>query len=552
MKTSTFFARHQFLTVVAILLVIICNAQSVDNNTVSHPKIEKMLNERLTYLKGLYPESFARINKQEMEFFCEEEMKILLSNIESEDELKYIGVKLDEPPSGNNESGTIESDGFINPIQKEKHGSSIDNSRVSLSDSLALVDLFISTNGVAWTNRSNWLTGNVSTWYGVTVLNNRVNTINLTNNHLVGYIPNSIGDLTMLTKLWMNSNQISGIIPSSIGNLTQLLFLYLDNNLLESQIPLEICTNLTNLNRFSMHSNYFGQDDCSVIQCLIERGGWTYFLYNFPQKNGFVFMNDCIQTYGVTTQANPISGGITSGDGTFEVGEAVTVVAEPNLGWYFTNWTEAGVVVSTQESFTFTITTNRHLIANFITGLQRDSLVLVDLYNSTNGTNWINKANWLTGRLNTWHGITISSNRVIMIQLGSNNLSGSIPENIGNLYGLQALYLYSNQLSGSIPSSIGSLINLQILSLRNNQLTGEIPEEIGNLTLLQSVYLFNNQLIGGIPDEIGNLSNLVNLHLYFNQLTGSIPVSFSNLTNLQSLWLNNNQLESSIDRKSVV
>jgi hypothetical protein len=47
---------------------------------------------------------------------------------------------------------------------------------------------------------------------------------------------------------------------------------------------------------------------------------------------------------------------------------------------------------------------------------------------------------------------------------------------------LKGLYLHDNQLSGSIPSELGNLINLMVLWLHNNQLCGEIPVELKNLS----------------------------------------------------------------------
>ena len=82
------------------------------------------------------------------------------------------------------------------------------------------------------------------------------------------------------------------------------------------------------------------------------------------------------------------------------------------------------------------------------------------------------------------------------------------------------LDLYNQELTGSIPSEIGCLTNLTYLGLSENQLTGEIPSEIGNLTNLERLWLYNNQLTGEIPSEIGNLTNLTNLWLHNNQLTG--------------------------------
>ena len=50
------------------------------------------------------------------------------------------------------------------------------------------------------------------------------------------------------------------------------------------------------------------------------------------------------------------------------------------------------------------------------------------------------------------------------------NLSGPLPENIGDLEYLEALWLSGNQLTGEIPESIGSLLNLEILYLSDNNL----------------------------------------------------------------------------------
>ena len=49
--------------------------------------------------------------------------------------------------------------------------------------------------------------------------------------------------------------------------------------------------------------------------------------------------------------------------------------------------------------------------------------------------------------------------------------------------------------------------------LYSNQLTGEIPTELGNLTKLTALILYDNQLTGEIPSELGSLSNLTRLSL---------------------------------------
>jgi hypothetical protein len=44
-------------------------------------------------------------------------------------------------------------------------------------------------------------------------------------------------------------------------------------------------------------------------------------------------------------------------------------------------------------------------------------LALVALFNATDGDNWTDNTNWLTGNVNTWYGITTFDNRVIQIWL---------------------------------------------------------------------------------------------------------------------------------------
>ncbi|MFH0894207.1 MAG: Ig-like domain-containing protein, partial [Bacteroidota bacterium] len=69
--------------------------------------------------------------------------------------------------------------------------------------------------------------------------------------------------------------------------------------------------------------------------------------------------------YTVTLSSNPPTGGTTTGGGSFISGASVTVAATPNARYTFTNWTEGVNVVSTDPNYTFTITGNRILVANF-------------------------------------------------------------------------------------------------------------------------------------------------------------------------------------------
>jgi hypothetical protein len=80
--------------------------------------------------------------------------------------------------------------------------------------------------------------------------------------------------------------------------------------------------------------------------------------------------------------------------------------------------------------------------------------------------------------------------------------------------------------------------------LGSNNLDGTLPAELGtgNLSDLEFLYVDRNKLTGSIPAELGNLTNLFDLWLHSNQLTGAIPVELANLTNLGSISLRWNGL----------
>ena len=79
-------------------------------------------------------------------------------------------------------------------------------------DSLALISLYKSTNGDGWSNNDNWLSSSpIDSWHGVTIANNRVVSLELSDNNLTGTIPSSINALSALQFLNVSDNSISSI-----------------------------------------------------------------------------------------------------------------------------------------------------------------------------------------------------------------------------------------------------------------------------------------------------------------------------------------------------
>ena len=128
--------------------------------------------------------------------------------------------------------------------------------------------------------------------------------------------------------------------------------------------------------------------------------------------------------------------------------------------------------------------------------------VFATLYFSTNGDDWIfnrdSEIAWLqdTDICQTWKfrdGFTSSTPRcqddgitVETIILASNNLTGTIPTELGLLTRLMRLQFPRNRgIGGTIPSELGSLTSLFFLELSANILTSTIPTELGLLTNLR-------------------------------------------------------------------
>src|SRR6476660_7987140 len=110
--------------------------------------------------------------------------------------------------------------------------------QVNVQDSLALVDLYNSTDGPHWTNNNNWLTTKpLYIWYGIGIYNNRVNSLDLSNNNLSGTLPASLNNLTNIYAYRLENNHLIGSIPDLSSNTFSLQQLYLNDNNLSGGIP---------------------------------------------------------------------------------------------------------------------------------------------------------------------------------------------------------------------------------------------------------------------------------------------------------------------------
>ncbi|KAF2578795.1 hypothetical protein F2Q68_00000843 [Brassica cretica] len=290
----------------------------------------------------------------------------------------------------------------------------------------------------------------------------------LFSNHLGQGLPSELGSLSKLVTLELGQNHLKGKLPVSLGNLTSLRKISLTDNNLEGEIP-DTIARLTQMVFFVLHNNHFS-------------GVFPPAIYNLSS----------LQSLGM--YGNDFSGNL-----------------RPDFGNLLPNLREFSIG---SNSFTGAIPLT---LANIST-LQ----YLVMEFNS------------LTGRIPSYFA---KLQYLQTLSLSDNSLGGfSVGDlefliTLTNCTGLQILDVSFNKLGGDLPVSIANLsMNLTMLSLRDNFISGSIPNGIGNLIGLQALVLSGNLLTGPIPASLGKLSGLMGLSVHTNRMSGEIPYSLGNIT----------------------
>ncbi|MGD1892284.1 MAG: fibronectin type III domain-containing protein [Cyclobacteriaceae bacterium] len=163
-----------------------------------------------------------------------------------------------------------------------------------------------------------------------------------------------------------------------------------------------------------------------------------------------------------------------------------------------------------------------------------DSLALVDLYNATDGPNWADNTNWLSGDITTWQGVTVANNRVARQDLGNNQLSGAFPVTMDSLTGLDYANFRDNALSGTVGSWISNFSEAtDSLLISNNQLS-EIAASIAHTAGI--IDLANNQFT--FEDLLPVVDSLPQLSYAPQAVIGSVTNTFRDAGESYTLVLN--------------
>ncbi|XP_059311407.1 receptor-like protein 9DC3 [Lycium ferocissimum] len=188
-------------------------------------------------------------------------------------------------------------------------------------------------------------------------------------------------------------------------------------------------------------------------------------------------------------------------------------------------------------------------IPSNVSGLQNlQSLVLSSNHLSGTIPSWIfslPSLSWLYLSDNNFSGKIqeFKSQTLIVVTLEQNQLEGPIPKSLLNQQSLGFLHLSQNNFSGQISSTICNLKTLIVLDLGSNNLNGTIPQFLGEINEHVRVFdLSNNSLSGTINTtfSVGNQLSVIKLH--GNKLEGKVPRSLINCKYLELLDLGDNEL----------
>jgi len=362
--------------------------------------------------------------------------------------------------------------------------------QVNTQDSLALVDLYNSTNGPHWWHKW-YLNGPVASWYGVTITSNRVTGLYLYDNQLSGTIPSSMGNLTELESLDLEFNNLSGDM-STFYNLSKL-----------SDLDLNGCGLTGNISFLSKLPNpqgiYLGCNHLTGKIHILNCANLTVLNLSHNQLSGSIpiFRKDTASLYGdygvsIILDHNNLSGNINKFDSIAHL--SYLVLNDNQL---------TGRIPASLNKF-----------------IELNTLDLS--YNQLSGT---------IPSLDSLRNLDV-------LALSNNQLSGRIPASFNNYNTqLEVLRVSNNNLGGTIPSL--SNLNLSYIDLSYNQFIGKLPS-FENFHPSYA-YFENNQFSGKIPDSYGNFDGS-EIDLSNNNLSGAVPSFLNSRYLLDKLNLQNNQL----------
>ncbi len=437
--------------------------------------------------------------------------------------------------------------------------------QISTNERLALIDLYVNTNGSNWTDNSNWDTNtssssDVSTWFGVTTQviggTEYVTGLNLANNNLSGTPPTTFSSFTHLRNIQLQDNMLTGILPLEGAPYGNYDTVFVNNNLID-RIDFNGDASYSSKMRFHNNPNLLAiiihnsietfknislsnidiqtqllssfhtdsllpQDDIGAMEDLIDISNINIYRYLYTHLNtnqtGFKiqpFPNNQRIT-GINLPSSGLQGDI------------------PQSVQYLSTLTELIVNNNSITHISDTIWSALNNLENVNINYNATYGLLEDSIYTLPNLKVLEFSNCGSDELNSDIGLLTG---LEYLNFANNDIE-LIPTSIENLTSLTHLIAAPNPIA-SIPSEIGDLVLLEELNFSGCSLTNT-PTELGNLINLKKLFLHDNQIQLIFPG-LGNLNNLEFLTLHDNLIT-SLPLDFGNLIHLKNLDLNKNKL----------
>ncbi|XP_015570799.2 probable LRR receptor-like serine/threonine-protein kinase At3g47570 [Ricinus communis] len=356
----------------------------------------------------------------------------------------------------------------------------------------------------------------------------------LNNNTLQGEVPSNLSRCSQLRIIDLLFNEVEGKIPAELGNLANLEMLLLGVNKIRGEIPTSLC-NLSSLTRFSVTRNNL------VGTIPVDMGrltSLTFFTVAANHLSGIIpaSLFNISSIIFFSAAANRLNGSIPD-----NIGQTLPNLQQFHIGGNEFSGSVPNSFSNASNLVKFSISINRFegQVPRFG---NHQNLLWLEVSQNNLGNNSANDLEFLTSLKNC--------SNLEILDVGYNNFGGFLPNSIANLsVQLNGLYFGGNQITGIIPEALESLINLMDLGMEDNFFTGVIPSYFGKFQKLQRLLLWHNRLSGRIPSSFGNLTQLSVLILSQNNFDGSIPLSIGNCRSLNVLNLARNNLNGAIPQE---
>ena len=150
-------------------------------------------------------------------------------------------------------------------------------------------------------------------------------------------------------------------------------------------------------------------------------------------------------------------------------------------------------------------------------------------------------------RFDEFVGTLDAETTVVVDRHGDPNLSGVIPDEVGDLTGLERLLIHRTKVSGSIPAALNKLsATLRHVHVGLTKVSGFLPSTLTQLPNLQQLWLYHTALSGKLPLRMGNMAELTNVLLEETNISGLVPESTSVLEKMETFWLRHTKVSGTI------